>query len=156
MSESLVQQKIIKIIKECDLHRKRITFALSKLKLFMPLTSEHYKHLDNEQVEDLDQFLFRFSKLQDTIGQRFFSAVLEAQEEPVEEASFLDRLNRLEQLKVIDSKEQWLNLRNMRNKFAHEYEDDPEAMSAIINLIYDAYPVLEQIFFQVKRYYEKN
>ena len=43
----------------------------------------------------------------------------------------------------------------MRNKLAHECEDDPEAMSAIINLIYDAYPVLEQIFLQVKRYYEK-
>lgn len=59
---------------------------------------------------------------------------------------FLDRLNRLEQLKIIDSKEQWLNLKNMRNTLAHEYEDDPEGMSVVLNLVYESYHVLMSIF----------
>lgn len=152
MSNSIAKQKVIKVIAECELHQKRIEYALIKLKQFMPLTVTSYKTLNDEQIESLDQFLFRFSKLQDAIGQRLFSGVLEILEEPVKDTSFLDRLNRLEQLRIIDSKEQWLNLRNMRNNLAHEYEDDPKGMSEAINLVYEFHGVLANVFLQVKEY----
>ena len=152
MSNSIAKQKVVKVIAECELHQKRIEYALIKLKQFMPLTVDSYKTLNDEQIESLDQFLFRFSKLQDAIGQRLFSGVLEILEEPVKDTSFLDRLNRLEQLRIIDSKEQWLNLRNMRNNLAHEYEDDPKGMSEALNLIYEFHGVLANIFLQVKKY----
>ena len=152
MSDSIAKEKVLKVIAECELHQKRIDYALTKLKQFMPLVANRYESLTNEQVEALDQFLFRFSKLQDAIGQRLFPGVLEILEEPVKEASFLDRLNRLEQLKIIDSKEQWLNLRNMRNKLAHEYEDDPDGMSAVLNLVYESYPTLMSIFLKIRDY----
>ena len=152
MSNSIAKQKVIKVIAECELHQKRIEYALIKLKQFMPLTVDSYKTLNDEQIESLDQFLFRFSKLQDAIDQRLFSGVLEILEEPVKDTSFLDRLNRLEQLRIIDSKEQWLNLRNMRNNLAHEYEDDPKGMSEALNLIYEFHGVLVNIFLQVKKY----
>ena len=152
MSNSIATEKVIKVISECVLHQKRIEYALSKLKQFMPLDTKSYKNLNDEQIEALDQFLFRFSKLQDAIGQRLFSGVLEILEEPVKETSFLDRLNRLEQLNVIESKEQWLSLRNMRNKLAHEYEDDLQGMSEVLNLVYASYDVLAAIFVRVKNY----
>ena len=103
MSDSIAKEKVLKVITECELHQKRIKYALNKLNKFMPLAATQYVNLNNEQVEALDQFLFRFSKLQDAIGQRLFSGVLEILEEPVKETSFLDRLNRLEQLNIIDS-----------------------------------------------------
>ena len=152
MRPTLAKEKVAKTIAECELHQKRIEHALNKLKKFMPLTPQNYKTLDNEQVEALDQFLFRFAKLQDTIGQRLFPGVLEILEEPVKERSFLDRLNRLEQLKIIESKEQWLNLRNMRNILAHEYENDPQGMSEALNLVYQSYGGLAGIFLQVRKY----
>ena len=152
MSYSIAKEKVIKVLVECVLHQKRIEYAMSKLKQFMPLDANHYNMLTNDQVEALDQFLFRFSKLQDAIGQRLFPGVLEMLEEPVKETSFLDRLNRLEQLKIIESKEQWLGLRNMRNKLAHEYEDDSQGMSEVLNLVYASYDVLAAIFVRVKNY----
>ncbi|MBP9726231.1 MAG: hypothetical protein KBD83_02025 [Gammaproteobacteria bacterium] len=151
MSSSLTATKIKNVISECELHQKRIEYALEKLKKFMPLDAEKYKVLNDEQVEALDQFLFRFSKLQDSIGQRLFSYLLEAQEEPVKHLSFLDKLNRLEQLGIIPDKDQWLNIRNLRNKVSHEYEDDPFAMCNALNLVYASYTQLATIFLQVKQ-----
>ena len=95
MKDSLVAVKIKQLVSECELHQKRIQHALEKLKNFMPLDAENYKTLNDEQVEALDQFLFRFAKLQDAIGQRLFTYILEAQEEPVKNLSFLDKLKEM-------------------------------------------------------------
>lgn len=151
MTNSLVAKKIKNIIAECELHQMRIEYALGKLIKFMPLDVDQYKALDNEQVEALDQFLFRFSKLQDSIGQRLFPNILELQEEPVKALSFLDRLNRLEQLGFILDKEHWLTIRNIRNKVSHEYEDDPLAMCNALNHVYASYSQLAAIFLRIKQ-----
>ena len=122
----------------------------------MSLTAASYKNVNDEQVEALDQFLFRFSRLQDAMGQRLFPGVLGMLDEPVKEMPFLDRLSRLEQLRIIENKEQWLDLRNMRNKLAHEYENEPEAMSGVLNLVYASYQTRANIFLQVKPYVDKK
>ena len=150
MKNSLAATKVKKAINECQLHKKRIEHALIKLQKFMPLTVQHYENLEEDKIETLDQFLYRFAKLQDTIGQRLFSGVLELLEEPFKEMSFLDRLNRLEQLNIIESKEQWLMLRNLRNSLAHEYEDDPAGMCQAINHIYNSYDLLLKFFVKIK------
>ncbi|MFI4918401.1 MAG: hypothetical protein ACHP65_02480 [Legionellales bacterium] len=153
MNDSLAVTKVKKALYECELHQKRIKYALNKLKKFMPLTVQHYKNLKEDQIETLDQFLYRFSKLQDVIGQRLFSGILELLEEPFKEMSFLDRLNRLEQLHLIESKEQWLMLRNLRNSLAHEYEDDPQGMCQAINHIYNSYPLLTGFFVKIQDFF---
>lgn len=33
--------------------------------------------------------------------------------------------------------EQWLKFREMRNQFAHDYPDDPEIQSSLLNKAYD-------------------
>ena len=67
---------------------------------------------------------------------------------------FLDKLNRLEQLGAIASKESWLKLRNLRNLLTHEYEDDAVSMSQVINQVYNAYPEVEAIYHQAKEFIE--
>lgn len=150
MSDSFISTKIAKVMAECELHQQRIEYSLDKLKQFMPLDSEKYQTLSDEQVEALDQFLFRFAKLQDAMGQRLFVYFLESQAEPVKHLSVLDRLNRLEQLGVLPNKDEWLSIRNIRNKVSHEYEDDPVAMCEALNHVYAIYPRLTAIFLQVK------
>lgn len=155
MNESIIELKVKQVIAECELHRKRIAYAIQQLEKFMPLTVERYQRLTDREVEALDQFLFRFTKMQDAIGQRFFPGILELQEEPVKTLSFLDKLNRLEQLGVIEDKEQWRTLRNIRNQLAHEYEHDVPGMTAALNHIYVAYATLDKIFLQAKKYITK-
>jgi len=152
MSQNYIQQKISNIIDECELHVKRLNYASDKLKTLMPLDDKSYQNLKDEHTGSLDQFIFRFSKLQDAIGQRLFSGLLELLKEPVKQQPFLDRLNRLEQLGVLEDKEQWLQLRSLRNTLSHEYENEPVAMSKAINYIYESKNMLLAIYVKVKSY----
>ncbi len=70
-----------------------------------------YLLLGEDDIEHIDQFLFRFSKLQDAIGQRFFKTILMFLQEDVQGIPFIDILNKLEKLKLIQSCEQWHRLR---------------------------------------------
>ncbi len=122
----------------------------------MPLDSTKYDHLTEEQVENIDQFIFRFSKLQDAMGERLFRGVLICLKEEVKNKPFLDLLNRLEQLAIIEKKEEWLLLRNLRNNLSHEYHDESDTNAFNINMVYNNTRKLYDIFMQVKMYVNDN
>lgn len=71
----------------------------------------------------LDQFAYRYTRLQDDMGTRLFPAILRALGEEIAAMPVLDRLNRLEQLGWLPSADDWSDLRRIRNEFTH---DDPE------------------------------
>jgi hypothetical protein len=73
----------------------------------------------------LDQFAYRFTRLQGDMGGRLFPALLGALGEEIAAMSVIDRLNRLEQLGWIPLSEEWLELRRIRNEFAHDYPENP-------------------------------
>jgi hypothetical protein len=64
-----------------------------------------------------DQILFRFVKLQDTLGERLTPATLNALLEPFEAWPMRDRLDRLEKLGYLDV-DDWLRWRELRNRLA--------------------------------------
>ncbi|QFY91045.1 hypothetical protein D5125_03690 [Magnetovirga frankeli] len=93
---------------------------------------------DLSEVEDpnrlriLDQLLYRYTKLQDTLGQRLVPATLAVLSEPFEEWPMIDRLNRLEKLGYIEV-DSWLSWRETRNRLAQEYpEQDDTRFAAIL------------------------
>jgi Nucleotidyltransferase substrate binding protein like. len=93
--------------------------------------------------------LYRFSKLQDSIGQKLFKAVLDYKKEETSNKSFIDIMNKLEQLEYIQDIEGWFKLRDIRNQLSHEYEDDLEELVTIINKIFISKDLLESYYFKV-------
>jgi hypothetical protein len=79
--------------------------------------------LDKSQRRILDQFAYRYTRLQDDMGMKLFPAVLRALGENVPVMSMIDRLNRLEQLGWIDSAQAWGEHRRIRNEFTHDYPE---------------------------------
>lgn len=146
------QLKLQKIINECDKHILRMNSAYKKIVASLPLDAESYTKLNEDEVEHIDQYLFRFAKLQDAIGKRFFKVIFVSLEEDIEDISFIDLLNRLEKLNILDSTEQWLELRKIRNVLSHTYEDEPEEMSIAINDIFDKKEAIEKIYKQLIAY----
>jgi hypothetical protein len=74
----------------------------------------------------LDQFVLRFSKLQDTLGThilRQFAVQILA--EPVEDLAFIEVLNLLERRGYLTA-EGWAEQRSTRNALTHEYPEDPQ------------------------------
>ena len=67
-----------------DRHIQRIEEALTRLSSVLPLSVETYADLDEEQVRCIDQFIFRFSKLQDAMGAKLFRYILEYLDEDMD------------------------------------------------------------------------
>jgi hypothetical protein len=87
-----------------------------KCRVHFPITQTDYTHI-LQSVELLaysDQIIYRFSKLQDTIGAKLFKSVMLYEGENVNRP-FLDILNRLEAMDIINI-ESWSKLENSEMK----------------------------------------
>ena len=151
--KSYVEEKLSRIFYECDKHIQRIEYATKNMSKFMPLYKDKYISLDNDKIKDIDQFLFRFSKLQDTMGQRLFKNILLFLGEDVESKPFIDILNLMEKFGLLESAIEWRRLREARNELAHNYDDDADEMSLIINKLYGDTELMISIYKHIKQYY---
>ncbi len=142
--------KLEKYFNECDKHLQRINEAFEDIKDIIPLSVKKYKSLNKDEVQAIDQYLYRFSKLQDTLGQKIFKVILNIYEPDQEALPFLDVLNKLEKLDFLEDKKEWLNLREKRNKIAHQYDDEPYEMTEAINDILYQKKILESVYLGVK------
>ena len=114
--------------RECERHIYHLGHALSAIRTFSPLTGVAMDLLTDEHVQDIDQFILRYTKLQDTMDTRLFTSILNYLYKPVDNRPMLDVLHRLEKLGLIDNIEMWQEARLVRNRFAHDYANDPEKM----------------------------
>ncbi|WP_432743177.1 hypothetical protein ABXJ76_00725 [Methylobacter sp. G7] len=138
MNNSVAILRLQDAWRECERNIYHLCHALTLLAPILPMTGKGFEYLTDAQVQSLDQFILRFTKLQDAMGSRLFPALLQYLQEPYEERPMLDKLNRLEKLRYLHNAEAWQNIHNTRNKFAHDYPDDWEKNAALINLACEA------------------
>jgi uncharacterized protein with HEPN domain len=143
---NLYFEKINRIFEECQRHIYRMDLAHTEIAHLMPLSVETYEKLTDADIKTIDQFLFRFSKLQDAIGKKLFKTTLLALGEDIEGEAFIDILNRLEKIDLIADIEGWFELRRMRNELAHEYEEDKKANAEAITIIHQSADRLKTYF----------
>jgi uncharacterized protein YutE (UPF0331/DUF86 family) len=93
-----------------------------------------------QHSEMLDAFVARFSRLQDTIGDKLLPAILKLNLESV--GSQLDNLFRAEKLGWIDSADQWIELQGLRNSLVHEYMTSPEKLLSALKKVIQLCDVL--------------
>lgn len=136
--------------RECERNMHHLNGALTSLEPMLPLTGERLEHLTDAQIQVLDQFILRFTKLQDAMGSRLFPAILQYLQEQYEERPMLDKLNRLEKLGYIQNAEAWQSIRNTRNKFAHDYPDDWDRNAALINIACEAAIAIHNILTKIE------
>jgi hypothetical protein len=120
--------------RECERNAYHLQRAMQQLQPLLPLDGVHFQTLTDDQIQTLDQFILRFTKLQDAMGSHLFSAILGFLQEPYEERPMLDKLHRLEKLGYLQDALAWSDVRTIRNKFAHDYPDDPDKNAALINI----------------------
>ena len=142
-------------LQECYKHLKRLGEACEELekKYQFPIDSDSYaKIMSGLDIAFSDQAIYRFSKLQDTMGAKLFKSFLLYQGENIHRP-FLDILNTLERMGILEV-EMWFVLRDLRNEIAHNYEDDEKVVIEIINTIYEQKHTLEQILYNIKELIE--
>lgn len=150
-NEKVNLERLTTSLQKCRIHLHRLQYALSQTEQLFPLEREIYQALDDAQIGNIDQLVFRFTKLQDELGTNTFRYVLVYLQEDILDKPFRDILNRMERLKIIDSSDTWLALRELRNDLAHEYPMMLEETIDKLNHLFVQLPVLENILITIER-----
>lgn len=134
----------------CDRHIQRIEEALEAMETDIPMSIECYANLDENQIRCMDQFIFRFSKLQDAMEAKIFRYVLEYLDEDITTLPMQDILNRLERYQFIESAEEWGYIRELRNEIAHDYPLLENDVVSVLNELISKVPLLKGIYNRIK------
>ena len=124
------------VLWEADRHAAALSEALVEWTAGPALDLEHLER-DRMLLRLADQILFRFTKLQDALGERLVPATLQCLAEAFENWPMRDRLDRLEKLGYLRA-DDWLRWRKFRNRLAYEYPDQPELRFAVLKATFVA------------------
>lgn len=149
-----IKERLQREFEVCDKHILRITEALRGLSVESPVSVGFYANLSPEQVRCIDQFIFRFSKLQDAIGAKLFRYLLEYLDEDVTALPMRDILNRLERYQIIPSADEWNYIRELRNEISHDYPLMEDDVVAILNELFLKVNDVFEIYRKLKTYFK--
>ncbi len=147
-----LKNKLEETLTICDLHHQRMMFAMESLEKYFPIKNHSLSRLNQIDLAFFDQLIYRFSKLQDSMGSRLFKQLLQVLEEDVSNLAFIDVLNKLEKLKLLDSAKDWIKLRQTRNAVSHEYPFLREVQMEELNLLPGEVKKLAAIWLKLKAY----
>lgn len=145
-----ITERLRREFEVCDKHILRINEALGELQVALPMTVDSYAQLAAGQVRCLDQFIFRFSKLQDAMGAKIFRYLLEYLDEDVSALPMRDILNRMERYLFIPSADEWNYIRELRNEISHDYPLLEMDSVAILNELLSKVSVMLTIYEKLK------
>lgn len=124
-------------------HKEVAHLSLTDRRLFAAtLSAEVIEQLDAapDLAERIDAFVSRFSRLQDTLGDKLIPALLQYAGEP--HRTVIENLDRAEKLGWIASADGWMQIRKLRNQMIHEYVEDATLLADALNTGHEAVPVL--------------
>ncbi len=135
---------IQQIKEELDIHFKRIDMILPEVKSYLPFENDDFE--DIEKIKAIDSFIYRFTKIQDKMGDKFFPAILRELQEYKNSMALIDVLNRLEKLELLENSDDWIDYRKLRNSLTHEYPNNSEDVLEAINLSIEVYENMKSIY----------
>lgn len=107
-----------------------------------PFTLEQARQLetDPDLAERVEAFAGRFSRLQDTIGDKLLPMVLMALGEKT--GAVIDNLDKAERLGFLESADGWITLRQLTNQMVHEYAEDLTLLASALQTGHTFVPTL--------------
>jgi len=143
-------------IKECNSHLSRLTRSYGLIREFFPLSEETLKSCSEEKIEHLDQFIYRFTKLQDAMGTRLLPTIYSYLKNEIRPVPFIDILSGLEKFEVLTSENDWQFFRNLRNYLAHDYPESAAQTVLTLNTLFSNWDKMENLYIQVRDYCMKR
>ncbi|MCB0413828.1 MAG: nucleotidyltransferase substrate binding protein [Bdellovibrionales bacterium] len=81
------------------------------------------KDLDEETLETWESFAARLARVVELFTSKYIQAYVK-QNDPGFEGSLRDHVNQAEKLNLVESADQWMSARGLRNITAHEYKEE--------------------------------
>lgn len=126
--------------------KERDHLLVTDQRLFrQPFDIDRVKQMDADidLAERVDAFVGRFGRLQDTTGDKLLPMLLTVLGE--RPAAIIDNLDRAERLGFIDSADEWMSIRSLRNQMIHAYIEDPLILLSALQTGHNYVPKLEQV-----------
>lgn len=131
-----------KLLEEQSIHLKKavkhLKFSYEKVKKL----STEIEKLNESQLADWESFVARFSRTSDLFLSKYLRTYI-LKEDPGFNGTFKDLLNQAEKIGIIDETDPWVDIREQRNKAAHEYND--QDLSPIFHKVRILVPLLIQL-----------
>jgi len=143
---------IKKILESIDLNFARADEYSEQISQ-MDLSNDPFANIEN--IKTIDGFIYRFSKIQDMMGEKLFPVYLKAVEEYSPSMPLIDILNKLEKFEIMDSETDWKYFRKLRNVLTHEYPDNEDDLIQGIKEALLVYPKVKMIYQNIKIYLDK-
>jgi len=113
--------------------RECTQFNRTEKRLFAEsFTLEKAKKLeeDDDLSERVEAFVSRFSRLQDTLGDKLIPLILDALGE--HQVAAMDNLDKAERFGWVTSADEWFAITRLRNQMVHEYMEDLTILTSAI------------------------
>lgn len=129
-------EKTTFLIRVVEKEMKHLQYSSNKI-FFKPLTLEQIRNSESnpEFAEQLEAYTSRFCRLQDTLGDKLLPAWLQVLGEL--SRSVVDNLDKASKLGLQVDPDEWLVIRQLRNKMVHEYIEAEEVFLNAINYAHD-------------------
>lgn len=152
VDSKVVVEQLIRITSKESRYLLRTAERLHALKIDIAWV----KLLDDsdENSEMLDAFVSRYSRLQDTLGDKLLPVLLRASLEKA--GTQLDNLLRAEKLGWIESTESWVELRELRNRMMHEYMETPDDLLEALQQALYSVPMLIETQRRMAEYAQQS
>ncbi|RZV40350.1 MAG: hypothetical protein EVJ48_00050 [Candidatus Acidulodesulfobacterium acidiphilum] len=133
-----------------DINIKRAESDYKEIKSWNALMPQFFD--DDNKRRVIDSFIFRFIKIQDLMGEKLFKEVLASLGEYKRNMSFIDILDKMEKLEIIDSADKWNDYRELRNGLSHEYPLNEEEIVKDIKLATTVFEDICNVYLNIIKY----
>ncbi len=133
-----------------DINIKRAESDYKEIKSWNALTPQFFN--DDNKRRVIDSFIFRFIKIQDLMGEKLFKEVLASLGEYKRNMSFIDILDKMEKLEIIDSADKWNYYRELRNGLSHEYPLNEDEIVKDIKLAATVFEDICNVYLNIIKY----
>jgi len=103
-----------------------------------------FNTLKIEERAVLDAYLKRFSSLQDFLGAKIFTLLLEIA--GINNSKMSEVLYAIEKEEIIDSLDNWIELREIRNELEHDYPEELQEALEDLKFCIDSFAKLESYY----------
>lgn len=140
------------LIKEIEIHIDRANYSLSEIENFDEIPTIIRSKDDYQKINVIDAFIYRFTKIQDLIGDKLFKEFLKSTEDYRDNMSFIEVLDKLEKLEIISSSDEWILYRKLRNSLTHEYSENQKERNEALKKAIEVFKYLKIIVTNIKNF----
>jgi len=112
-----------------------------------------FNTLKAEQRAILDAYLKRFASIQDFLGVKIFSLLLDIA--GIHTTRMSEVLSNIEKENIIDSLESWIALREVRNELEHDYPENLQDALDDLKYCVDSFEKIEGYYLNALTFFQK-